>query len=1014
MTHPLLVVILAAIVMAIPSRVAAQARLTGADLKGTVVDESGGVVANTTITVANVETNVPRTVETDASGRYTVPALSLGKYSIIASRPGFSTQSRQDVDLFLGETVTIDFVLSIAPTTQTVAVTGDSPPVQANRTELSSLVTQQQIERLPINGRNFISFAVITPGVSNDRTPQQGATLTSGLSFTGQRARSNNIMVDGLDNNDIVVGAVRATFSQEAVREFQVLADSYSAEFGKASGGVVNIVTKSGTNTLRGNAYLYFREKHLNADNYFDKVDIFGNALNLEKAPYSQQQWGATVGGPLQKNRSFFFASAERTDITDNRVVSIDPAAVAVLRNAGFVVETGNVPLTIENSEIFGKVDHYWSPLHNLVARVNYADIAREGVDDFGGTVARSRGSVQLRSDWSISAAQTDVFSPRWLNEFRTQFAHERQAIDALDPACGGPCDTPEQGGPTLEITGVASVGRQRITPNRRLTRHVQLLETLSYVGGAHHVKLGGEYTHIGFPGGDANTLPLHFGGRYIFSPIPALGVPSALDGLRSGIPAAYVQGYGDPRHRDYGYQDVSIFAQDEFKRGRLVVKPGVRYQRQFWQSAVYSVSDVAGGTFTYPTPSDGNNIAPRIAVAYDVTGDGRTPVHASYGMFYDNVVAAVLDVGRLVNGSPSTVRTLVLAAPRAALAWNAPGHRLTETQALALVGTAYPSVAIVPDPALTNSFTHQAAVGVDRLLASGLGLSVNGIYVHGSSLPGTIDYNPALPTRLGPGRRANDLACSANPAATCVNGGIPGTSASVLQYTAFGESWYRGVTIALSKRPTHHYQFLLSYTLSKAEDTSTDFQSNFLPQNSGFGRNPDDRFGLPIGFDPRSERGPVTHDQRHRLVLSGVYQFPRGIQLSGILTAASGRPFTPLAGADLNVDGNGGAFPPDRARRNPADESTSVGRNSATTAAQYNLDLRISKRFTIAGNVAIDAIVEAFNVLNRVNFIEETNQSSFVIFGTGAYPSNPLPTYGKYTLTLPPRQVQIAAKLKF
>jgi len=997
----------------VPSRGAAQARVTGADLRGTVVDQSGGVLVEASVTVTNVQTNIVRTTETEESGRYSVPALPPGKYIVTAARSGFTTERREDIDLFLGESVTLDFALTIAPAEQTVTVTGEEPLVQTNRTGLSSLVNQQQIDSLPINGRNFISFSIIAPGVSTDHTPQQGSTLTSGLSFTGQRARSNNIMVDGLDNNDIVVGAVRAIFSQEAVREFQVLTDSYSAEFGKASGGVVNIVTKSGTNTLRGNAYLYFRDKSLNARSYFEQFDIFGNPANLEKAPYSQEQWGATLGGPLLKDRTFFFLSLEQTGITDNRVVTIDQTAASVLTNAGFPVELGNVPLDISNNEFLGKVDHYWSPLHNLVARVNYADIEREGVDDFGGTVARSRGSVQNRTDWGVSIAQTDVLSSQRVNEFRMQYAHEDQAVEALDPSCGGPCIGINQGGPTLEVVGVASVGRQRITPNLRRYGHLQFVESMSYLTAAHHLKVGGEYNHIAFPTQD-NVLPLHFGGRYIFSPIPALGVTSALDGVQKGIPAAYVQGYGNPNYQEYGYQDLSVFVQDEWKRGRLVVKPGVRYQRQFWQDTTYTVSDAGGGTFSYPTPKDGNNVAPRVAVAYDPTGDGRTTVHGSYGVFYDNIISGVLDVGRVVDGSTAGVRTLVLAAPRASIAWRAPGHMLTEDQVTALLGTSYPSVAIMPDPALKNSYAHQTAIGFDRLLATDFAVSVNGVFVRGYNLPGTIDYNPVLPARLGPSRRPNDLPCSVNPQAVCVAGGIPGTSASVLQYTSFGESWYKGLTVALNKRLSRNYQFLLSYTLSSAEDTSTDFQSNFIVQNSGFGRDPADRSGLPLGFDPETERGPATHDQRHRLVLSGVYVFPREIQLSGIMTAASGRPFTPLAGADLNADGNGGAFPPDRARRNPADESTAVGRNSETTEDQFNVDLRVSKRFKVGQRATIEGILEAFNVFNQVNFIEDTNQSSFAIFGSGAFPNNPAPTYGRYTLTLPPRQLQIALKVSF
>ena len=355
-----------------------------------------------------------------------------------------------------------------------------------------------------------------------------------------------------------------------------------------------------------------------------------------------------------------------------------------------------------------------------------------------------------------------------------------------------------------------------------------------------------------------------------------------------------------------------------------------------------------------------------------------------------------------------------MLPAPRASVAWNAPGRQFSEDQAKALLGGSFPSTEISLDPDLKTGFTHQTSIGFDRSLGANMALSVNGVFVRGFNQPGTIDYNPVLPAVLGPSRRPNDLPCSANPAATCVNGSIPGTSASILQYTSFARSWYKGLTIALARRPTDRYQFLVSYTLSQAEDSSTDYQSNFIVQNNGLGRNPNDRNGLPLGFDPDLERGPATHDQRHRLVLSGVYLLPGAVQLSGIATAASGRPYTPLAGADLNGDGNGGAFPSDRARVSPTDESTSVDRNSQTAAAQYNVDLRVSRKFKFGRKASLEVMLDAFNLFNRVSFFEDSNQSSFTIFGAGAYPSNPLPTYGKYTLTLPPRQVQLAAKITF
>jgi hypothetical protein len=999
--------------VALPTWVHAQARLTGADLNGTVTDQTRQVVPHCAVTVTNSDTNVARSVTTDATGRYNVPALPPGTYTITAALTGFKTEVRAGVALALGEAVTVDFSLVVADAAETLVVTGVSPMVMPSRTEVSSVITQQQIDALPTNGRNFIAFALIVPGVASDRTPLQGAVATSGLSFTGQRGRSNNIMVDGLDNNDPFVGSVGTTFSQEAVREFQVLVDSYSAEFGKASGGVVNIVTKGGTNTVRGNAFFYFRDETLNAKKYFDKFDLFGNPISIDEPPFSQRQGGATLGGPLKPNRTFFFASLERTLVEDARSVTIDPVAAQILNDSGFPVDLGNVPLSARTTTYLGKLDHQWRPGRALTVRGSHADVNREGVDDFGGIVARSRGTVQLRTDWSVAASETDVLSHRWLNEIRAQYADQDQHVNALDPSCGGPCTAVDQGGPSLEITGVAAVGRHRIAPQIRLIRRLQFADTVSYAAGAHHVKFGGEYNHLTLPG-YGNVLPANFAGRFFFSPIPALGVTSALDGLQKGIPASYAQGYGNPHFPDERYADVSVFLQDEWKRGRFVIKPGMRYQRQFWQQQIFQASDVDGGTIAFPLASDRNNLAPRVGISYDVTGSGRTIARGSYGVFYDNIIIANESAPRVLTGTSEGLRTAGLPAPLASVAWNAPGRRLSESQATALLGGSYTSSVLLPDPSLKTPFAHQASIGVDRALASDLSLSVSGLYVRGFNLSGTLDYNPILPMRLGPGRRPNDLPCAEMSTARCVNGGMSGTSASVIQYTSFGQSWYKGLTATLNKRLSRGNQLMLSYTLSKAEDTSTDYQASFIAQNSGYGRNPDDRFGLPVGFDPNSERGPATHDQRHRLVMSGIYELPWRLQLSGIVTVASGRPFTVLAGADLNGDGNAGQFPPDRARHNPADESTSVGRNSETTSTQAVVDIRISKRLRLGTRGTLEAMIEAFNLLNRANFIEDTNQSSFVVFGSGAFPTNPLPAYGRYTLTLPPRQVQLAAKVSF
>src|SRR5438093_1890218 len=270
-------------ILAMPIGLFAQSRLTAADIQGTIRDQSGGVLPGVTVTATNAATNQSRTTVTDKEGRYYIGALQPGVYNISAELAGFAPQKRNGLRLQLGQLAELQFTLR-AGAGEAITVSATAPVVDTTETSVSTVVGQEQIDSLPTNGRNYLSFTVITPGVTTDRTPQQGASATSGLSFGGQRARSNNIMVDGVDNNDPVVGAVRATFSMEAIQEFQVLTNSYSAEFGKASGGVVNIITRSGTNETRGSVFEFFRDDSLNAKRHFEKLN------HMDKAPFSQNK----------------------------------------------------------------------------------------------------------------------------------------------------------------------------------------------------------------------------------------------------------------------------------------------------------------------------------------------------------------------------------------------------------------------------------------------------------------------------------------------------------------------------------------------------------------------------------------------------------------------------------------------------------------------------------------------------------------------------------------------------
>jgi len=968
-----------------------QDRATTADLSGVVFDQSNAVVPGTVVAATNTATGVERKAVSNGAGRYAIPALPPGTYTIKAALAGFATVVKDDVVLTLGQNAQLDFTLAVGGTSESVTVTGASTPVDAHRTAVATVVSQGQIDSLPTNGRNFMSFSVITPGVNTDRTPQQGASATSGLTFAGQRARSNNITVDGLDNNDITTGSVRATFSQEAVQEFQVIANSYPAEFGKASGGIVNIVTRSGGNTVRGNIFNYFRHDALNAREHFEMYDPAGERIDQGKAPYSQYQFGGTLGGPIRRNRSFFFLSAERLRVRANNFVNIDDTTpvivsgqnygtvVDILRRDGFPVEVGHVPYRVESDQALARVDSAVTSNHHVTFRFNWADLLDENVEPWGGQVARSAGAYLDSRDLMGAASFTSVLSPRTFNELRLQVAYRDQNVVSLDPTCGGACDQDNEGGPALGI-GAIRVGRQILTPQPRENIRYQVVDAVTHEAGPHHLKAGLDFSYVNML---SVALPETFGGYYRFQPLPNLNL-TANQLLALGLPVAYAQGYGNPSSAG-ACSDVSLFAEDDWRAAdNLTFKLGVRYQNQFWPEMTEHVA----GLPPYGWPTDNNNVAPRLGASWNPRGDGKTYLHASYGVFYENHLTAVWGLPVLISGTPEHVRQRIVTFPNAAAAWQAPGRRLPEPV------DSYPSAVFTIDPALKTPYAHHASIGVERTFAGGLSMSAAFVYVRGFDQVGLIDYNPVI------GRAPNGRPLRV------LDGGVPGTSAELEQLTSWGESWYRGLTVSVGKRFDGRSQFLASYTLSKAEDTTTDYAFSG-PQNVGYGRDPANPDGLPLGFSPDLERGPSLQDQRHRFVLSGVYAVGWGVTVSGIVTIGSGRPFNIIAGADLNKDGD--TVSSDRPWTNPADPATAIGRNAGLLPGTSAVDLRVAKRLAVGGRARLDLMIETFNLLNHTNYTQVD-----AVFGTGAYPGSPLPTFGQFTKAAPPFQAQVAVRLSF
>ena len=463
------------------------------------------------------------------------------------------------------------------------------------------------------------------------------------------------------------------------MREFQVLTTGYSAEFGNAVGGVVNIVTKSGTNRRRGELFLFHRNEHLNAKDYFERFDPFGDAIDRDKAPYRHYQWGGTVGGPIRPDRMFYFLALERLEVEASNFVNIDANAAAMFEAGGFPVALGNVPYDVKTTQAIGKLSHHWSGGRSLTLSGHYSTVTNGNFRSYGGLTAASHGVTQDRDDWALSATDSTSGARGWVNEARGQVARHDQQTLALDPRCSGPCTSESEGGPEIVIPGIATVGRNIYEPTVRDNWRLQISDLVSHASGSHMVKAGASFTYLD----QRARTPLEFGGSFTFAPLPAiprvLPVPvTALEAFALGLPALHVRGFGNSAG-PFTYQELTAFVQDDWRlTSRLTLKAGLRYQVQIWPATETTIPSVGGTSLRYPFPQDRNNLAPRLGMSFNLDRNGRSSVDAAYGIFHGSQLATILGSQMVFDGSPDGVRLLVdaVSGQRRRLADSRTSHR--------------------------------------------------------------------------------------------------------------------------------------------------------------------------------------------------------------------------------------------------------------------------------------------------------------------------------------------------
>ena len=824
----------------------AQQGVSSATLAGRVEDTGGAAVGGATVVVAHLDTGGRLTAVSDEEGRYRFAYLPVGPYRLRAECPGFAAYSRELV-LTLGQAADLTVTLSVAGIEERVDVASGAGVLEVSRAQLSETILPREVEGLPLNGRNYLDLALLVPGASRTNTgsvqrfAETSAVAGTGLSFAGQRNLNNGFIVDGLSANDDAANLAGTSFTQEVVREFQVVTSGGIAEFGRASAGVVNVVTKSGTNDFRGRVYGFLRNQRLDAR----------SPLAPHKDPLTQSQYGATFGGPVRQDRTFFFSNFEQTRLNNAAIVTITPSAAAAVNArldasgyGGPRLSTSLVPAGFDATNILVRLDHHLEQSSQLTARYSLYDIESLNARNVGGLNAVSRGTALDNRDHSLALSLVTTLGQSALSETRLQLTRSRLAAPANDEA-----------GPAVNISGVASFGTATVSPTRRDADVFELVSNLTAQGGTHSAKFGVDYLH--------NSLRIEFPGAtrgvYTFTSLP---------NFLAGNYGSFQQAFGEPSQM-VSNPNVGLYVQDEWRpRNDLTVNYGLRYDAQLLPD---------------PVRTDANNFAPRLGVGYAPAflGRGRrTVLRAGLGLYFDRVPLRAVSNALQRDGSKYVVVQL---APSDT---GAPRFPDILSSLPALLPTR-PNVTRI-DPRIGSGYSRQVNVQLERELPGGT-LSVGYVRLRGRRL--ILSRNVNAPTLTAAEARRLGVANLGRPNPAWGN---------VARYESSGDSYYDGMLVSFNVRAATWGGARVSYTLSKAIDTAGNFFFS-SPQDSSNLR--DER-----GLSDNDQRHRLTFSgtlEAPRIGAPALLRALAGFHLGYIFTYASPTPFNVLTGNDRNGDTN-------------------------------------------------------------------------------------------------------------
>jgi len=1032
MTHAK--VLLRSVALLIAAAASAKAQTITGTILGVVTDTSGAGMSGATITLTNIETGAVRGLTTDAAGHYRGSGLGLGRYEVRAEQAGFQSVVRAGIVLTVGREAVVNFTLAPAKVVETVVVSGEAGAVNTTQSSMSQLVDEKTIRDLPLNGRDFAQLILLQPGVTLSRSSISSSNVGRGIkiSVSGARPNQNLFTLDGNDYNDALnntPGSAQSLMTGvETIKEFQVLTNTYSAEYGRAGGGVFNVVTKAGTNDLHGSVFEFNRNDRFDEKNFFD----------TQKPPFSRNQFGMSLGGALARNKTFFFISYEglretkgitsvgsvpdlaaRQGILPGRApLAINPNVLPFL-NLFPLPTGGEIPTaqggpsgtaefrgvsTRHSNQDFAsiRVDHRFSDRHSMFARYLYDDSMADEFPLFPAfpNLVKNRKHV-------VTLQETSIISPRIVNEVRLGLNHSnpREDINPLDPH-NEIAFAPGKAFGSVQVTGLTEIGTDRNNPKNFGQDQYQIIDNLSIWTGRHALKMGFNLSRFHYDGfSDSRSR-----GRLVFS-----SLTNFLTGTAQSFELAKP---GSDFSRRLTQDLVGVYVQDDVKMGsRLTFNLGVRWEfvttPKEQDGKISNLRSITDSAVTIGDPYFQNatykQVAPRVGLAWDVGGDGKTAVRSGFGVFYEEPLF-FLYRSPLFRSSPFVDRGVINAPvlPIDISRLGSGGVPDTESEAFNM----------------KSSYNLQYNVNVQRTLPFDCVVSAAYVGSIGRNLFGQGDINTAIPQTMN----GQDFF----PANSVRRNPNFGAVRAILQ--GF-RSRYNGLQLGFVKRSTHGFKLQASYTYGDSQDN-----------RSGAGGREEYRNGQPRTFDPYNfdaDWGRSDFDVRHTLVVNLSYELPlgesrlgKGWQVNAIGTYASGSPFSPVIPGDptrqrstdnasrpnlvpgVSLVPQGGqtadqwfnplafSFPGLGFRGN-------AGRNILTGPDFAVVDLSLAKTTKLKGNVALELRLEVFNALNRVNLDIPVNDpdGAAVFDATGGR----VATAGKIFNTITDaRQIQLGLRLLF